>query len=489
MEITMPTFSRAGRVAAVLVIALAAAACGSGSSGGDAGATSADALPGLTTTVSDLSYAEGSAIIDAATMGRSTKSVEPADDGSIALSFDAATEPIKSLRVGQAVLFDGIGPRTVTDVSTDGDQLVVRTEDAPLSDVISNGTIAWTQHVGWADLPLDQLASGANLPGLKLASVSVDGRPDLPPAALMDRTAKKDLELKFTGDVKGFEVEFELSPKPTELQFEIKAKRLNISFIAKGSISNFDHEARLVFDDGAGQLVESRAKGLKGEAELTWAAFQTEDPTMDDDITAFELPLKIDLPFVAGPVPMTMSVKANMRLVPAFKTSGGSSGGSFKFSYNSDHGFSSSGGSVNPAAKLIDLQADLGATPTVTAGMGPTGFGAGLEFPRLELSLGHPWFPDGVTTYYDLGLKKELDGILRPYLFLTLNQYTNGMYTPGTTLSADIPPCQRASLQISTIAGYKLSVLGMAEIADNTILWEKTIDKFKDGKPCTLTGS
>ena len=94
-----------------------------------------------------------------------------------------------------------------------------------------------------------------------------------------------------------------------------------------------------------------------------------------------------------------------------------------------------------------------------------------------------------MTTYYDLGLKKELDGILRPYVFLTLNPYTNGMWTPGTTLSADIPPCQRASLQISAIAGYKLSVLGMAEISDNTILWEKTIDKFKDNKPCTLTGS
>jgi hypothetical protein len=186
---------------------------------------------------------------------------------------------------------------------------------------------------------------------------------------------------------------------------------------------------------------------------------------------------------------MTMTIKANMRIVPAFKTTGGSSGGSFKVAYNSEQGFSSSGGSVNPAAKLIDLQADLGATPTVTAGMGPSGFGAGLEFPRLELSLGHPWFPDGVTTYYDLGLKKELDGILRPYVFLTLNQYTNGMYTPGTTLTADIPPCQRASLQISAIAGYKLSVLGMAEISNNTILWEKTIDKFKDNKPCTLTGS
>jgi hypothetical protein len=487
MEITMLTTTRTARAAAVLAVAVVAAACGTAAPGGS-GAPGADTLPGLSTTASDLSYAEGSTVIDAATMGRSTKSVEPADDGSMALTFDAAADSIKSLRRGQTALFDGIGPRKITAVSTEGDGVVVETADAPLSDVISDGTLAWSQHVGWADLPLEQLVSGTQVAGLRLASVSVDGVTELPPAALMDRTAKKDMELKFTGDVKGFEVEFELSPKPDRLEFELKAKRLNISFIAKGNISNFDHEARMVFDHGEGQL-EAQTKGLKGEAELIWAAFQTEDPTMDDDITAFELPLKIQLPFVVGPVPMTMTVKCNMRIAPAFKTTGGSSGGSFKVAYNSDHGFSTNGGTVNPAAKLIDLQADLGATPTVTAGMGPSGFGAGLEFPRLELSLGHPWFPDGVTTYYDLGLKKELDGILRPYVFLTLNQFTNGMYTPGTTLSADIPPCQRASVQISAIAGYKLSVLGMVEISDNTILWEKTIDKFKDNKPCTLTGS
>lgn len=484
----MLTTTRAGRAAAVLVVALVAAACGTAAPGGNPPSGGADTLPGLSTTYTDVSYAEGSTVIDAATLDRSIKSIEPAEDGSVALTFDASAESIKGLRQGQTALFERIGPRTITSVSTVDGNVVVETADAALADVISDGTIAWTQHVGWSDLPLGQLVSGTQIAGLKLASVSVDGRPDLPPAALMDRTAKKDMELKFAGDVKGFEVEFELSPKPDRLEFELKAKRLNISFIAKGSISNFDHEARMVFDHGDGRL-ESQTKGLKGEAELTWAAFQTEDPTMDDDITAFELPLKLHLPFAVGPVPMTMTVKANMRLVPAFKTTGGSSGGSFKVAYNSDQGFSTNGGTVNPAAKLIDLQADLGGTPTVTAGMGPSGFGAGLEFPRLELSLGHPWFPDGVTTYYDLGLKKQLDALMRPYVFLTLNQYTNGMYTPGTTLSADIPPCQRASLQISAIAGYKLSVLGLAEISDNTILWEKTIDKFKDNKPCTLTGS
>jgi hypothetical protein len=28
----------------------------------------------------------------------------------------------------------------------------------------------------------------------------------------------------------------------------------------------------------------------------------------------------------------------------------------------------------------------------------------------------------------------------------------------------------------------------MAEISDNTLLWEKTIDKYKDNRACTLAG-
>ena len=66
------------------------------------------------------------------------------------------------------------------------------------------------------------------------------------------------------------------------------------------------------------------------------------------------------------------------------------------------------------------------------------GFAVGLEFPRLELSLGHP----------------ATGGLFKTYAFLTLDQYANGMFTPGTTLTADIPPCQRADIQVSAIAGY-----------------------------------
>ncbi|MEO8274299.1 MAG: hypothetical protein ABI620_09555 [Chloroflexota bacterium] len=189
-------------------------------------------------------------------------------------------------------------------------------------------------------------------------------------------------------------------------------------------------------------------------------------------------------------MPMTINIKANIRVAPELTTGNASSGGSWKVTYDSDHGFSTNGGDVSPVAQLKSIAADLGKEPTVTAGLGVTGFGVGFEFPRLELALGHP---------IDEGLLKEAVGgselfekvasMLRPYAFLTLNSYANGLWTPGTTLSGDIPPCQRSSVKVSAIAGYKLSVLGMVELSDNKLLWEKSFERFKDDKPCTLTGT
>jgi hypothetical protein len=288
----------------------------------------------------------------------------------------------------------------------------------------------------------------------------------------MPRTTIAGKELKFAGDVKGFAVELKFVPKADKLEFDLNASRSNVKVSAKGFITQFQHQAEIDFSDGSAELFDTQVNGLKGEAELTWAAFQVNDPTFDDDITALELPLNLPIPFAVGPVPMTLNVKMNIRVVPALSAGQASSGGSFKVSYDSQHGFSTNGGSVNPLAKVASFAADLGTKETVTAGFGPVGFGFGLEWPRLELALGHP-----ITAK-----------LMQPYVFLTMNQYVNGQWTPGTTLTSDIPPCQRASIKLSAIAGYKLSVLGMAELSDNTLLWEKSIDKYKDNRPCTLTG-
>ncbi len=93
--------------------------------------------------------------------------------------------------------------------------------------------------------------------------------------------------------------------------------------------------------------------------------------------------------------------------------------------------------------------------------------GAKRQFPRFEL-----------------GLK----GIKIPFAFITLDMYSTSLWTPGTTLTGDIPPCQYGYTKFSSVAGYQLKVLGGLGLEDQYTIWEKQIDVYLDGKECTLSG-
>jgi hypothetical protein len=375
----------------------------------------------------------------------------------------------------------------VVSTTTEGSTVVVATEDATAAEVVRDGKIKWTYRIAYDALPDRTYETAMAQIGLQRApALASIGGTD---AAQLRNAAVSREALRFTGKVSGFDIEFKLTPTSSQLNFELSATRSNIKVQAAGFISQFDQETQLEFDEGTGTLFDTQVSKLKGEAEVTWHAFEVNDPSLDSDIVALQLPLSLPIPFMAGPLPMTLNIKANIRVVPELTSGNASSGGSWKVSYDSDHGFSSNGGDATPRSQLRNAIASLGSTATVTAGLGVVGFGVGFEFPRLELQLGHP---------LDLDLLKQADGgeglyekasaMLRPYAFLTLNTYANGQWTPGTTLTADIPPCQRSSVKVSAIAGYKLSVLGMVELSDNKLIWEKSFDKFKDDKPCTLTG-
>jgi hypothetical protein len=461
-----------------LLCSILLGACG----GATAEPSTADPAAGLSVTYENVSLAQNVATVDEKTTRDALVAIE--DDGTLHFRADAAGS-IADLKPGQPLVLGGGTVRTVGHVEREGDEIVIATTDADLGDIIQDGTIGWDYAIDWDDLPAATYETAAVEAGLSPMLASADGVPPAP----TQRFQVRGKELKFAGHVKGFEIELKFVPKAGQLDFEISAKRANVKVQAAGFLSQFSQSTEMTYDNGTGTFFDAGVKGLKGEATVEWSAFQVEDTSMNNDIVALELPLKLPIPFMIGPVPMTLNIKMNLRVVPDLNSGDASSGGSFKLTYNSDHGFSSNGGSVNPAAKLHSLAADLAEKPTVTAGLGVVGFGFGMEFPRLELALGHPAWPELelLGSGWQEGAEAQ-SKLLNTYAFLTMNQYAAGLWTPGTTLSSDIPPCQSAYIKISAIAGYKLSVLGMAELSDTTLLWEKQIDKYKDGKPCTLTG-
>jgi hypothetical protein len=448
----------------VILAALLAAGCGGGAPGPPDGGPAA--VVGLTVTTDGVVLSDDAVQVDAATAATHLKSTDA--DGTLA--FDPDTAGLDGLAAGDVLIVEGVGVRKVASADRTADAITVATTEATIAEAVRDGKIGWTYEVAWDNLPDATYETAMAELGLRRDGLASIGDLD---ADTLRQFAVPGETLRFVGTVQGFEVEFKLTPKSDKLDFELSASRTNVKVQAAGFISTFKQETVMEFEDGVGTFFDTKVSGLKGEAEVTWNAFQVNDPSLDSDIVAVVLPFGVPIPFMAGPIPMTLNVKANIRVVPELTSGNASSGGSWKVTYDSDQGFNTNGGDPSPVSTLRNLAANLGKEPTVTAGLGVTGFGVGFEFPRMELQLGHP----------------AVEGFLNTYAFLTLNTYVNGLWTPGTTLTADIPPCQRSSAVVSAIAGYKLAVLGMVELSDNKLLWQRTIDKFKDDKPCTLTGT
>jgi hypothetical protein len=476
------TISSRRAPAAVALVALVLATLLAACSGGGPAAPGPGGPSGLQVRAEGVVLQDGVTQVSAAARTESLQTVR--DDGT--LVFKPGAAPVASLKAGDVLVIEGLAARKVTSVTQGSTGVEVVTEDAAITDVVKDGKLGWTWGIDFMALPdaTYQFSTAGGLQRTRIASIGeLDGQ------TLRNLAVAGDA-LRFAGKVSGFDVELKLTPKPGQMDIELSAARANVKVQAAGFISNFVQETQMEFDDGEGTLFETKINGLKGEAEITWNAFQVNDPSLDQDIMALEIPFSLPLPAMIGPIPVTINIKANLRVVPELSSGQASAGGSWKVNYDTDHGFSTNGGDPTPISKLNSMAANLGKEPTVTAGLGVTGFGAGVEFPRVELQLGHP-IDQGLLEQAPGGaeLFKKASALLRPYVFLTLNTYVSGLWTPGTTLSGDIPPCQRSSVKISAIAGFKLSVLGMAELSSNKLIWEKSYDRFKDDKPCTLTGT
>src|SRR5262245_27533355 len=467
--------ARGAFVAAAMVVAsLLLAACGGGQ--GPAVTT------GLQVQAENVVLADHVKQMDQSTAKASITSI--ADDGT--LIFKPGASGVGDLKVGDTLVVAGVMSRKVTAVSTGSNGVEVETADATFADIVKDGKLGWTWGIDFNNLP-DETYQFSTAGGLERTLIASNGGVD--PRTLHDLAAA-GTAMRFTGTVSGFEVELKLTPKAGQMDIEVSASRHNVKVQAAGFITNFVQETRMEFDDGEGTLFETKVSGLKGEAEVTWNAFQVNDPLLDSDIVAVQIPFSLPLPAMIGPIPVTINIKANIRVVPELSSGQASSGGAWKVTFDTEHGFSTNGGDPTPVSKLANMAADLGKEPTVTAGLGVTGFGAGFEFPRVELQLGHPFDEDLLKQVIGgASLYEKASSLLRPYAFLTINTYINGLWTPGTTLSGDIPPCQRSSVKVSAIAGYKLSVFGMTELSTNKTLWEQSFDRYKDNKPCTLTGT
>jgi hypothetical protein len=443
----------------LLVVALLGlfAACG----GGD-GDTDAPTTTGLETNF-DVTPRENVTMLDEDTVEDRIVSADPAAGE---YRFESGTD-LGAATVGQPIVIPGKGFGIVREVVEDGDQVVLRVDEATLGDVIQDGTAEWQYDVSWSDFDVtyEELAA---LPGVTSVEIvrgtDAGGFQDI---AYQTPTPRK-ITIKFTRS--NWEFILEIEPKDGKLNYKITgslraANQTVASVSGAGWVSGFSYSSLLEYSDGTPSNMTTEINGIQGEMEIKWAAFRTPNVAISQ-VVRVNVPLAMPIP-IPGPfgIPFVLQLKMAGRIVPELTADQSSSGGSWKLTYSSDQGFSveDSAGSATGSLKSENIDTS---GETVTAGYGPAGFGVGLEFPRFEL---------GVAG-------------LQPFAFITVDMYSTSLWTPGTTLTSDIPPCQYGYTKLSAVAGYQLQILGWGGLTDQYTLWEKQLNKYLDGKECTLTG-
>jgi hypothetical protein len=448
-----------------LLAALLVGACGGGSQ------TTLPTPPttGGAKTTYDVTYTDGTSVVDAGAYEAAVLSAPvPSDGGQAAASYrfkDA--DWVRALKPDQVVIFANHAVVRVSSVEPAGAETVVNTEPATLGDAIEKGKVGWDYGVNWQELPSSSYQGVADA---LLAMVMPNGVVADSPVGKRAPVAAAGPGLNWRGTIEGFDTKLSLTPVADRLNMSLWAKKAgaagsSVLATADGWISNFTQETFLTYDQAQGTEASTRTIGLQGEVKVEWhaaAAAALGEPL--SDISSFKLPVALPIPFTVGPIPIVLKLMATLQVVPELSVDQASSGGNYTIKFNSDQGFDINGQTASPFSNVKSV--DFAVTgETVSAGFGPVAFALGVEFPRFEISV------FGVTS-----------------AFVSLKTYSTSQWTPGTTLTSDIPPCQMGTSQMAAYAGWAVQALGFKLAGDTKELWKRDYAKYKDDKPCTLTG-
>ena len=141
------------------------------------------------------------------------------------------------------------------------------------------------------------------------------------------------------------------------------------------------------------------------------------------------------VPIVVGAVPFDLKISLGFSFIPAFTSKNSVVEGSKLIKYSGSGGFNFSNGKTSPSGSL-NVEGNVAQHDTRVLAVGPVGFTAATEAPRLELTLGWPPMTALVAGYLNFVASY---GIV-----------TNGMASPV--------PCQTNIMAFSVTAGVYLQL-------------------------------
>jgi len=267
------------------------------------------------------------------------------------------------LSVDRVLVIHGIALERIVDAYQEGDNLIVEGENAPLTDAISDGTIAWDYGVSYtAD---------------KIPAMIIDGK-----RVTADESGVIDFE--FPWDDYTYTIHVELNDTSASFKFTVKkdlGPGLGAELVMEGSIQRFRIKDLIELEGRQLQQFDQTMEKVVGEGTVSLVAAATGR----DPISLVDLPAPLlEVPFLVGPVPVVLTIEARF-VVDVLVPADGSSRISVTFNYDSDLGFSCDGVNVENTGSLGSYNYEEGVTETGASSA--VGISFGVAFPRVELSI------------------------------------------------------------------------------------------------------
>lgn len=353
------------------------------------------------------------------------------DDGGAILDIDKekqiytfdtsrfSTTPI----AGNVIVVEGKYMRKVTSTSIKNGNLIVKTEDATLTDVIQDGTIAWDVTPEWSSVE----------------SIKLNG------AKVLDLSQHSQRRIETVISNGGIDHKIIIDPimkdgKISSCSFEfIMVKKIGgkakSSFSAKGTITLPNQQTRISITKGKLESFKAENRGIAADLELSLAA--AGDQSGSHSFKLPEIALSVPIRFIptpSGPIPLPVPVSIDIGIqfvtqinIPDAKSSATAKS---RISITADSGFQYEGTTVNTTATLGKSDISGGEFDSASLIGSLVDIQFGVAFPRIGLNIAG----------------QEM-------------AYVHTGFTTGSSLTWG-PVCKSGYTKVSVEGGYALKVLG-----------------------------
>jgi len=373
------------RLAATVAAAMVVCLCSckqKGSSAPIEGGGAFLATPDLTTlpgTVCDVKLGKSTVKVEPGKFRQAVRSISP--DRSIFI-FDRSSDLARDLAPGKIMFVPGLTLRKVSAMAQDGNDLIVGTEQAPLTEAFENAKLKWDYQVNFQQ-SAQQVQRAALAPSGSEAGLSGWAMTDLVGTVHADGGFSK------SGENENWQYTVNTQPDSGGLNFELHLKRktgdLTGTIEVTGYIQNFHNAVSLVIQDNKLESFDFHNRGMTAVANVKWTVGRGESGPMTGE-ERFKIPVSFSVPLIIGGLPFSLELSEAVMFKPAFTTKNEIARGAFKIRHSGDDGFSMTSSSFNSDG---DAQGDGDVTDGGgIAPLAPFAVLIAIAAPRVELKTG-----------------------------------------------------------------------------------------------------